>query len=80
MAQHVGDRFLGDAKGRHGHFFGNAGEALLTLQAPAHLGIFQGLEQVRAQAGFQPQACQLARVENGGHVAHLGQGFIERIA
>lgn len=80
MAKHVGHRFLSDAKGRHGHFFGDAGEPLLALQAPAHLGVFQGLEQVRAQAGFQAQAGQLARVEDGTDVTHLGQGFIERIA
>ena len=32
------------------------------------------------QAGFQAQAGQLARVENRGDVAHLGQGFIQGVA
>jgi len=80
VAQHVGDGFLGDAKGRHGHFFRDAGQPLLAFQAPVHRGVFQGLEQVRAQAGFQAQAGELSGVEDGRDVAHLGQGLVQGIA
>jgi hypothetical protein len=35
---------------------------------------------VRTQAGFQSEAGQLARVENGRDVAHLVEGFFEGVA
>ncbi|MNZ70253.1 hypothetical protein D3C78_885850 [compost metagenome] len=80
MSQHVGDRFLGNAKSRHGHFLRYAGQALLAFQAPVHRGVGQGLEQVCPQTGFQPKAGQLPGIENGGYVTNFGQGFFQRVA
>ncbi|MNP34381.1 hypothetical protein D3C76_1276640 [compost metagenome] len=80
MAQHVGDGLLGDAKGRHCHFFRDAGQSLMALQAPVHRGVAQRLEQMRPQAGFQPKAGQLSGVEDGRYIANLGEGLLQRVA
>ena len=80
MAQHVGDGFLGNAKGGNSHLFRDAGQPLMAFQAPAYPGVFQGLEQMRPQARLKAQARQLPGVEDGRHVLHLGQGFVEGVA
>ncbi|MNH43772.1 hypothetical protein D3C79_1057590 [compost metagenome] len=35
---------------------------------------------MRAQAGFKAKAGQLPRVEEGGNIAHVAQGVIQRAA
>ncbi len=52
----------------------------MAFHTPAHCCVPQCAHKMRTQAGFQPQAGQLARIENGRHVAHFGQGFIQRAA
>lgn len=80
MSQHIGDRFLGNAKCRDRRFFGYSGQALVAFQAPVHSGVGQGLEQVRAQTGFKAQAGQLPGVEDGRYIADFGEGFFQRVA
>ncbi|MNP47051.1 hypothetical protein D3C76_1410880 [compost metagenome] len=80
MAQHIGDGFLGNTKGRHRYFFRDAGQSLMAFQAPVHRSVAQRLEQMRPQAGFQPKAGQLPGVKDGRYIANLGQGFLERVA
>ena len=45
-----------------------------------HVGVFQGAQQVRAQARFKPQAGQLAWVEDRRHITHVGQGVVQGAA
>ncbi|MND81058.1 hypothetical protein D3C80_728440 [compost metagenome] len=78
VAQHIGDGFLGDAKGGYCHFFGNAGKALLAVEAPVNGGVVQRTQQVRAQAGLKTEAGQLTGVEHRRDVTHVGQRLVER--
>ena len=80
MAQHVGDGLLGDAKQGEGHVFVQVGQALVAFKGPVQRRVFQRFDQVRTQADFNSQACDLPRVKRGRHVAHFGQGFFEHIA
>ncbi|MNR43202.1 hypothetical protein D3C85_1618060 [compost metagenome] len=80
MAQYVGHRLLGDSKGGNRHVFGDAAQALAALQAPVHVGVFKGAQQMCAQAGFQAQAGQLPWVEDGRDIANIGQGVVQGAA
>ncbi|PAV70144.1 hypothetical protein WR25_01821 [Diploscapter pachys] len=53
---------------------------ILDRQGQTCRGALQADHQVRAQARLQPQAGQLARVEDCGNIAHVAQGQVQRAA
>ncbi|MNE63017.1 hypothetical protein D3C80_1583410 [compost metagenome] len=77
MAQHIGDCFLGNAKGGDRHFFGDAGQALLAFEAPVNGGVVQRAQQVCTQARFQAETGQLAWIEYRRNIAYVGQGLVQ---
>ena len=80
MTQHIGHGLLCHAKHRERYVFWQIAEAVLTIKCPVQGAVFEGLDQVRTQAGFNAQTTDLAGVKRCGYIAHLGQRFFEQVA